>query len=337
MKRVYVIAEAGVNHNGSVETAKALVRAAAESGADAIKFQTFRTDSLVTSSALTADYQKRQTGIESQWDLLRGLELPGTAYQELVSLCATVGLDFISSAFDLASVEMLADLGLNVWKIPSGEVTNLPYLRAIAGHAVQGSSRVFLSTGMCELVEVREAISTMQSCGVLPAQIVVLHCVTDYPARLEDVNLRAMQSMKEELGLAVGYSDHTEGISVPMAATALGAVVIEKHLTLDRNMDGPDHRASIEPGMFSSMVRGIREIELALGSNEKHPSNREAENRRMVRKSIVASQTIRAGEALSEANLTTKRPGTGVSPMRWDEVLGQTADRNYEIDDEIVI
>jgi len=330
--RVYVIAEAGVNHNGSLETAAELVRAAARAGADAVKFQAFSADALASRTAPKAAYQKRTTGTaESQVDMLRALELDESAHRRLQQVAAEEGIDFLSSAFDLESVAMLGGLGLKAHKIPSGEITNLPYLRAVA---VLGTP-VILSTGMAEMGEVAEALAALETAGATRDRVTVLHCSTEYPAPFEDANLRAMVAMRDEFGVAVGYSDHTDGIAVPIAAVALGASIIEKHLTLDRSLPGPDHAASLEPGPFAEMVAAIRAVEVALGDGVKRPSAGELGNRAIVRKSIVAAQAIAAGEVLSEDNLTTKRPGTGVSPMRWDDVIGTIAVRDFAPDEEI--
>lgn len=329
---VYVIAEAGVNHNGSLDLAAQLVRAAKRAGADAVKFQAFSADALATAAASKAAYQERTTGAdESQLEMLRKLELDEHAHRVLQTLCADEGIDFLSSAFDLASVTMLGRLGLPVHKIPSGEITNLPYLRAVAALGTP----IILSTGMADMGEIADALSALAEAGADLRLITVLHCTTEYPAPLEAVNLLAMISIRDELGVTVGYSDHTEGIAVPVAAVALGARVIEKHLTLDRGLPGPDHAASLEPEQFAEMVSAIRHVETALGDGVKRPSSVELANRDLVRKSIVAARPIAAGEVFSAENLTTKRPGGGLSPMRWDEVTGQAAPRAFEADEEV--
>jgi N-acetylneuraminate synthase len=331
----YIIAEAGVNHNGSPSAAESLVAAAAEAGADAVKFQTFTAESLVTRSAPTASYQKQATGEDSQLAVLRSLELSTSAQRRLQELCWRSGIEFISSAFDLASVEFLAQLGVGTWKIPSGQLTDLPYLRLVGHHAASTSARVVLSTGMADIDEVGAAIHVLERAGVEREQIVALHCTTSYPTCLADVNLRAMVTLRETLGVKVGYSDHTESLAVPVAATALGAVVIEKHLTLSRFQSGPDHAASFEPARFAEMVRAVREVEAALGEAEKRPTRIELLNRAVVRKSIVARRPISRGEVFSDTNLTTKRPGTGLSPMLWDQIIGCRAARDY-MEDELV-
>lgn len=332
---VYVIAEAGVNHNGSLAVAEDLVRAAARAGADAVKFQAFRAADLATAGAAKADYQRRATGDDSQLAMLAALELDEDAHRRLKSLCGEIGIDFLSSAFDLASVDMLAAVGTALWKVPSGEVTDLPYLRRVAERAAASGSRVLLSTGMAEMEEVRGALAVIESLGVPGERITVLHCSTEYPAPFVDVDLRAMVTMRDELGVDVGYSDHTSGVSVAVAAAALGATVIEKHLTLDRTMPGPDHAASLEPSEFAAMVAAIREVTAALGDGVKRPAAAELATRDVVRKSIVAARAIRAGETIGESDIAAKRPGTGVSPMRWDEVVGSTATRDYAPDEMI--
>jgi N,N'-diacetyllegionaminate synthase len=329
---VYVIAEAGVNHNGSLELAADLVRAAKAAGADSVKFQAFSADALATRAAGKAAYQAKATGEdEPQLDMLRKLELDESAHLRLQGLCAEEGIDFLSSAFDLESVAMLGRLGLAMHKIPSGEITNLPYLRAVAALGTP----IMLSTGMAEMSEVGDALNELVAAGTPRRLITVLHCSTEYPAPYEDVNLLAMVSIRDEFGVAVGYSDHTEGITVPVAAVALGARVIEKHLTLDRGLPGPDHAASLEPAQFAEMVSAIRDVETALGDGVKRPFPAELANRDVVRKSIVASRPIATGEVLSAENLTTKRPGSGMSPMRWDEVMGTAASRAFEADEEV--
>lgn len=332
---VYVIAEAGVNHNGSLAVAEDLVRAAAGAGADAVKFQAFRAADLATASAAKADYQRRATGDDSQLAMLAALELDEGAHRRLKSLCGEVGIDFLSSAFDLASVDMLAAVGTALWKVPSGEITDLPYLRRVAERAAASGSRVLLSTGMAEMGEVRAALDVIASLGVPRERITVLHCSTEYPAPFADVDLLAMRTMRDELGVDVGYSDHTPGVSVAVAATALGATVIEKHLTLDRSMPGPDHAASLEPSEFAAMVAAIREVTAALGDGVKRPAAAELATRDVVRKSIVAARAIRAGETIGESDIAAKRPGTGVSPMRWDDVVGSAASRDYAPDEMI--
>jgi N,N'-diacetyllegionaminate synthase len=330
MGKVFIIAEAGVNHNGDIEIAKKLVDAAALAGADAVKFQTFKADKLVCRNAKKAEYQMETTDKgESQFDMLKKLELSPDMHEQLLSYCKQKGIMFLSTPFDVDSLQYLVQCGIDIIKIPSGEITNYPYLR----EAGKTGKKVILSSGMSTLEEVRDAVKVLKENG--SADIVVLHCNTEYPTPYEDVNLKAMMTLKKELGVAVGYSDHTLGIEVPIAAAALGAEVIEKHFTLDRNMEGPDHKASLEPHELREMVRSIRNIELALGNGKKEPSNSEKRNIGIVRKSIVAKKDIAMGELFTEENLTTKRPGTGISPMEWNKVLGQRAGRHYSMDELI--
>lgn len=327
--RVLIIAEAGVNHNGDIKIARELIDAAKESGADIVKFQTAKLESLVSESAQMAEYQKKNINmVKSQKEMLRDLILPFEDFLELAQYCEDRGITFLSTPFDIDSIRFLDNL-VKIWKIPSGEITNYPYLREIA---LTGKS-VIMSTGMCELQEVKEAVRVLKENG--SSEITLLHCNTEYPTPIQDVNLRAMNTLREEFGLPVGYSDHTQGIEVPIAAAAMGAVVVEKHFTLDRNMDGPDHKASLEPEELRAMVQAIRNIEAALGDGVKRPSASEAKNRDVVRKSIVAKTDIRKGEVFTEENLTAKRPGNGISPMRWNEVIGLRADRDYEQDEMI--
>jgi N,N'-diacetyllegionaminate synthase len=331
--QVTIIAEAGVNHNGSLELAKRLIQAAAEAGADAVKFQTFRTEAIVTRSAAKADYQVQTTGVaESQYEMLKRLELDEAAHVELVKACQACGIAFLSTAFDFPSLDLLVRLGVDVWKIPSGEITNLPYLRRIGALR----QKVILSTGMSTLPEIRDAREVLVQSGTSPDQVTLLHCTTEYPAPLEDVNLLALRTLSERFPESpVGYSDHTQGIEVSLAAAALGATVIEKHFTLDKTLPGPDHRASLEPEELKAMVRGIRNISLALGSAVKQPSAGELKNREVARKSLVARCGIRQGEVFTAENLDVKRPGTGVCPMRWDEIIGTKAARDYRPDELI--
>lgn len=330
---VYVIAEAGVNHNGSLDIAKQLIDAAKKSGADAVKFQTFKTELCITRDARKADYQVENTGMaeESQFEMVKKLELNETAHHELIAYCKEKGIEFLSTPFDHDSIELLHSLGLQTFKIPSGEITNLPYLR----HIGQFNKQIILSTGMASLGEIEAAIVVLTGAGTARNQISILHANTEYPTPMQDVNLRAMPTIGQAFDLPYGYSDHTQGIEVPIAAVALGATVIEKHFTLDRNMEGPDHKASLEPDELTAMVQSIRNIELALGSSVKQPSPSEAKNKPIARKSIVAKTTIKKGEHLSEENLAVKRPGTGISPMRWDELLGSIAQRDYQADELI--
>ena len=330
---VFIIAEAGVNHNGSIELAKKLIDVASDAGADAVKFQTFKAEKLVSKSAQKAAYQKENMddGDDSQLNMLKKLELDTKTHKELIAYCKDKGIMFLSTPFDLESIEMLDSLGLKIFKIPSGEITNLPYLRAIA----KLNKEVVLSTGMATMDEVRDAYNILVQNGTKKENITILHANTMYPTPMEDVNLRAMLSIEKELDVAVGYSDHTLGIEVDIAAVALGATLIEKHFTLDKSMEGPDHKASLEPDELKAMVTGIKNIEKALGSDEKKPSPSESVNIEIARKSIVAARDIKKGEYFSEDNLTTKRPAKGVSPMKWDEILGSKAQKDYE-EDELI-
>lgn len=330
MSRVFVIAEAGVNHNGDIEIAKQLIDAASEAGADAVKFQTFQADSLVCRTAKKAEYQLETTDrTETQYDMLKKLELTPQMHRELIEHCIKRNIMFLSTPFDLESIKLLSELGMQIYKIPSGEITNLPYLREIA----KQQKKIILSTGMSSMDEVKAAVNVLKNNGT--EDITLLHCNTQYPTPISDVNLLAMVKMREETGLPVGYSDHTQGIEVPIAAAALGAEVIEKHFTLNRKMEGPDHKASLEPQELMQMVVGIRKIESALGSKIKQVSESEMTNVAIVRKSIVAAANIKRGEKYTEKNITTKRPATGISPMLWDEIIGKTADRDYKVDEMI--
>ncbi len=330
--RTLLIAEAGVNHNGSLELALALVDAAAAADADAVKFQTFRADLLASPEAPKARYQEeRTTRGESQLAMLRALELSDADHRAIRARCDERAIEFISSPFDLRSIDLLATLGIRRIKVPSGELTNVPYLRRIAALRIP----VLLSTGMATLDEARAAVAVLEAAGCPRSRLTLLQCSTEYPTPPGDVNLRAMLTLRDQLAVAVGYSDHTEGISVPVAAVALGASVIEKHLTLDRTLPGPDHRASLEPEQFAAMARAIREVELALGDGVKRPTSAEAETAAAARKSIVAARAIAAGERLTEDALAVKRPGTGISPLHWDEVVGLIATRAYAPDEQI--
>lgn len=330
MMRTLIIAEAGVNHNGSLELAKQLVVKAKEAGADIVKFQTGKPELLVSRFAEKAEYQKKSTGSgESQLEMLRRINLTFPDFAPLKAFCEEVGITFLSTPFDLESVAFLDELGVPFWKIPSGEVTNLPYLEALA----ETGRPVVMSTGMCEMGEIEAALRVLRENGT--TDIRLLHCNTEYPTPFADVNLRAMETMRNAFGVEVGYSDHTKGIEVPIAAVALGATIIEKHFTLDRNMEGPDHKASLEPDELAAMVSAIRNIELALGNGEKTASPSERKNIAVARKSIVAKRAIKVGERLTEDNLTVKRPGSGVSPMRWRDVLGTAAIRDFEEDEMI--
>lgn len=331
MARTYIIAEAGVNHNGSFELACKLVDAAKAAGVDCVKFQTFKAKNLVSRNAAKADYQKETTGDGSQEDMLKKLELSYDEFIELKKYCDRVGISFLSTPFDFESIDFLNSIDMPFWKIPSGEVTNYPYLVALA----KTKKPIIMSTGMCSMDEIRAAIKVLKDNG--SDDIKLLHCNTEYPTPFEDVNLTAMQSIRDEFGLEVGYSDHTKGIEIPIAAVAMGATIIEKHFTLDRNMEGPDHKASLEPDELEEMVSSIRHIEDALGSGNKVSSPSETKNKAVARKSIVAKCRIKAGDILSEDNITVKRPGTGISPMKWPEIIGTKAIRDYDEDEMIEI
>lgn len=329
MQHVLIIAEAGVNHNGSIEIAKQLVDKAVEAGVDMIKFQTFKAEKLVSKTAKQAEYQKKNIGSEtddSQYNMLKKLELSDQDHQTLIDYCKKKGIKFFSTAFDLESIDYLHSLNLGLWKIPSGEITNYPYIKKIA----QYGEPVILSTGMCELDDVSASMNALIMNGVNRNQITILHCNTEYPTPYKDVNLKAMLELQEQYQVKVGYSDHTRGIEIPIAAVALGATVIEKHFTLDRNMHGPDHKASLETDELKAMVNAIRHIEQALGDGHKIVSPSEQKNIAIARKSIVAACPIKKGEILTEQNLAVKRPGTGISPMRWEEVLGTKAIKDFE-------
>jgi N,N'-diacetyllegionaminate synthase len=327
-----IIAEAGVNHNGNLDRAKQLIDAASTAGADLVKFQTFSANRLVTRTATKAEYQTQTTDKqESQHEMLRRLELSPDMHRELIGHCAARNIGFFSTAFDIESIDLLVSLGQDHFKIPSGEITNLPYLRQI-GHL---GKDVILSTGMATLGEIESAIEVLEQAGTPRASITVLHCTTEYPTPMAEVNLRAMQGIKTALGVDVGYSDHTPGIEVAIAAVAMGACVIEKHFTIDCNLPGPDHKASLEPDGLRAMVAKIRNIEIALGDGIKRLTPSEARNKPVMRKSLVASRSIKAGEIFSTKNITVKRPGTGISPMHLDEVIGRTAPREFFEDDLI--
>ena len=331
-KKVFIIAEAGVNHNGSMDIAKKLITVASEAGCDAVKFQTFKTEKLVSVHAKKAEYQKkndRSSG--SQLDMLKKLELSYDDHKELIEYCRKYAIEFLSTPFDLESIKLLNKLGLTTFKIPSGEITNLPYLRALG----KLNKEVILSTGMATLKEVKEAYNVLIEFGTKHDNITMLHANTEYPTPYKDVNLRAMQTIAQELNIKIGYSDHTLGIEVSIVAVAMGAKIVEKHFTLDKTMSGPDHKASLEPSELKAMVKAIRNIEFAMGDGQKKPSKSETKNIVIARKSIVAAKEISVGELFNESNLTTKRPGTGVSPMKWDEVIGRKAKREYYPDDLI--
>lgn len=332
MSKVFIIAEAGVNHNGSIELALKLVDAAKDAGADAVKFQTFKAEKLVCKSAQKAEYQKQTTSVdESQYDMIRKLELDDNAHREIIHDCNQKQIMFLSTPFDHDSIELLNDFGMPIFKIPSGEITNLPYLR----HIGRLGKEVIISTGMADLGEIEDAMDILMLAGVPKDKITILHATTEYPCPVEEVNLRAMQTIRAAFGVKVGYSDHTQGIEVPIAAVAMGACVIEKHFTLDRTMEGPDHKASLEPKELKAMVQSIRRISQALGDGVKKPSKGEVKNISISRKSIVALRPIKLGETFSLDNITVKRPGNGISPMKWDEVIGQVAQRDYLPDETL--
>lgn len=332
MNRTLIIAEAGVNHNGNIDMALQLIEKAADAGVDYVKFQTFKSEKLVSKHATKAEYQKTATsGEDSQLKMLQQLELSYEDHHRLIKHCNKYGIRFLSTAFDLDSIEFLHSLNLDLWKIPSGEITNLPYLRRIA----QKGSRVIMSTGMCTPEDIEAALNVLTSNGTPLENITLLHCNTEYPTPWSDVNLRAMDNISKRFNVAVGYSDHTQGIEVPIAAVALGATVIEKHFTLDNNLPGPDHRASLEPQQLKAMVDAIRHIELSLGNGVKQISASEQKNIIIARKSIVAATHIKKGDSFTEDNITVKRPGGGISPMKWDEIIGTTASRDY-IPDEMI-
>lgn len=333
MKKVLIIAEAGVNHNGSIEVAKKLIDAAALAGVDYVKFQSFKAENLVSKEAKKAEYQQKNMADsdDSQFTMLKKLELSPEQHIELIAYCNEKGIKFFSTAFDLESIDFLASLKLGLWKIPSGEITNYPYLKQIA----LKKEPVILSTGMCDMTDIDNAIQVLLKFGVTKEQITVLHCNTEYPTPMHDVNLNAMKAIADKFEVNIGYSDHTKGIEVPIAAVALGATVIEKHFTLDKMMEGPDHKASLEPQELIAMTTAIRNIEMALGSEEKKVTASEINNKSVARKSIVASKYIQVGDVLTEANLTVKRPGTGISPMLWENVLGTKATKSYQPDELI--
>ena len=326
---IYIIAEAGVNHNGSFELACRLVDEAKKAGVDCIKFQTFKAEKLVSHSAQKAEYQKRETGDSSQQDMLKQLELSFDEFLQLKDYCDKVGIAFLSTPFDFDSLAFLNTIDMPFWKIPSGEMTNYPYLVALA----KTGKPIVMSTGMCTMQEIGEAVNVLKENGA--GEIKLLHCNTEYPTPFEDVNLTAMEDIRKTFGVEVGYSDHTKGIEIPIAAAALGATVIEKHFTLDKNMEGPDHKASLEPHELKDMVCAIRNIEKALGDGVKRPSKSEEKNKPIARKSIVAQQPIKKGEIFTADNLTVKRPGEGINPMQWEKVLGTKAIRDFAPDEVI--
>lgn len=334
MIHTIIIAEAGVNHNGDIEMAKKLIDAASVAGVDYVKFQTFIPEKLISKKAEKAEYQKQTTGAgETQLEMIKKLALSKDDHYTLKNYAAKKNIQFLSTAFDLESIDLLKELGITLGKIPSGEITNYPYLVKMA----KSFEKIIISTGMSELQEVKDAVNVLVQQGLKKENIIVLHCNTEYPTPFTDVNLLAMNTLAIELGVTIGYSDHTLGIEVPIAAVALGAKVIEKHFTLDKSLPGPDHKASLNPEELKSMTIAIRNIEQALGTAKKTASESEAKNKAVARKSIVAAVNIKKGEKLTELNLTTKRPGTGISPMRWNEVLGKTAVKDFNEDDLIEI
>lgn len=334
MNKALIIAEAGVNYNGNLDLAKEMVHVARECGADIIKFQTAKAELVISRYAPKADYQKETTGVtESQLDMCRKILLPYEDFVELAELCRQVGIRFLSTPFESESIDFLYKLGMRIWKIPSGEITNLPYLEKIGGYG----QKIILSTGMSTLIEVENAIKVLMSKGTRKENITLLHCTTEYPAPYSEVNLKAMLTLREHFGMKVGYSDHTPGAIIPIAAISLGASVIEKHFTLDKNMEGPDHKASLNPEELKEMIISIRKVETALGDGEKIPQPCEIKNIAVARKSIIAKHEIKEGELFTEENLTTKRPGNGISPMKWYEVLGTKAIRDFHQDELIEV
>lgn len=328
-----IIAEAGVNHNGDLDNALQMVEAAKQAGADYIKFQTFKADCLVTPAGKTADYQKNNCNADSQLEMLRSLELSFDDFKTIAMYCKELEIGFLSTPFDRESIEFLASLGIDFMKVPSGEITNLPYLRSIASTGIP----TIISTGMSTNDDIAKALDVFFKEGYTSEKLTLLHCNTEYPTPMADVNLKAMVTMCDMFGIPTGYSDHTPGIEIAVAATALGAVVIEKHFTLSRTLPGPDHAASLEPDELAKMIKAIRNVSIALGSGEKHVTESERKNQSIARKSIVAARDIKAGETFSEDNLTTKRPATGLSPMHWDEVIGTTAGKDFPKDSLITL
>lgn len=326
-KKVFIIAEAGDNHNGKLDLAYKLVDKAVEAKADAVKFQTFKTEEIISKFAEMAEYQKKNIGkVESQFDMVKKLELSFDEFAEIKKYCDKKGIKFLSTAFDLSSARFLFSLGMDVFKIPSGEITNLPLLREINSY----KRDIILSTGMASLDEIRDALQVLKDC-----KVTLLHCTTEYPCPFESVNMNAILTLKKEFELEVGYSDHTQGIQVPIMAVSMGAKIIEKHFTLDKNMEGPDHKASLEPQELKAMVDAIRNIEKSFGDGVKEPQEAEKKNIAIARKSIVAKCNIKKGEILTEENITTKRPGNGISPMRWDEIINTVANKDYQ-EDELI-
>ena len=333
MNKTIIIAEAGVNHNGDVNTAKRLIDAAADAGVDFVKFQTFKAGKIATKHAKIADYQNKNTkNLDTQYEMLKQLELNETAHHILIKYCNDKGVKFLSTGFDLDSLEFLYNIGIRVAKIPSGEITNYPYLKKVA----QLFSEVILSTGMSNMDDINKAVDVLLKFGINKDNLTILHCNSEYPTPMSDVNLKAMLHIQTELGVKIGYSDHTLGIEVPIAAVTLGAIVIEKHFTLDRSLPGPDHKASLEPNELKCMVESIRNIEKAIsGSRIKEPSKSELKNKQIIRKSIVAIKPIIKGEVFNNQNIGIKRPGTGISPMNWESIIGQVAKDNFKQDELI--
>jgi len=329
---ITIIAEAGVNHNGNIEIAKQLIDAAVDAKVDYVKFQTFKTENAISKFAPKADYQKQNTGKdESQYEMIKKLELDKNTHIELIEYCKKKNIKFLSTAFDLDSIDTLKELGINLWKIPSGEITNLPYLRKIG----QQKQTVIMSTGMANLCEIEDALNVLENAGTLRENITILHCNTEYPTPMKDVNLNAMITIKNAFKTEIGYSDHTLGIEIPTAAATLGATVIEKHFTLDKTMEGPDHKASLEPQELKAMVLAIRNIEKAMGSGIKRTSPSEEKNKAIARKSIVAMRNIKKNDIFDESNITVKRPGNGISPMKWNNVIGRKTNRSFN-EDELI-
>lgn len=335
MNHTIIIAEAGVNHNGSIELAKGLIDAASDAGVDYVKFQTFKAENIASKHARKADYQLRNAKAlaEDQLSMLKKLELDISSHKELIAYCEEKNISFLSTPFDLESIDLLKSIGIKLGKIPSGEITNLPYLRKMA----QSFEKLILSTGMATMDEVAAALNVLFKEGKTVGEVTVLHCTSEYPAPIQDINLKAMLQMKTKFDIPVGYSDHTLGIEVPVAAVALGATLIEKHFTLDKNMEGPDHAASLDPVELIQMVKAIRNIEKALGTGNKIPTAIEEKNKLVARKSIVAATSIKKGEFFSEKNITVKRPGSGISPMEWDHVIGKAAVKDFGEDELITL
>jgi N,N'-diacetyllegionaminate synthase len=334
MNKVIVIAEAGVNHNGSLEMAKQLIDIAAEAGADYVKFQTFQTEKLVSANAKKAEYQQKNmddASSDSQFEMLKKLELNEEQHHELISYCKIKNIQFLSTAFDLESIELLKEMGIQLFKIPSGEITNLPYLQKIGSL----KKKVIVSTGMCVMSEIEDAVNVLIASGTLKENISILHCTTDYPTAMENVNLRAMLSIKEKFQVQVGYSDHTLGIEVPIAAVAMGAEIIEKHFTIDKNLPGPDHKASLEPTELKAMISAIRNVEIALGSGDKQPSEAEKKNMLVARKSIHLAGNLLKGHVLTLNDLIMKRPGDGISPMQMNEITGKRIRKDLNMEHKL--